>query len=128
MQVGESYNRAYKVVVKVQQLVEMEEVIEYKSTDVEERKSMIRNIWTKRLRGCQRNVEVWQARPVPGTTCFACSQLVRAARTADLARLRLVVTRHTHRTCWRSILWSFRPSRTSTTGSSSRASAARAGA
>jgi FKBP12-rapamycin complex-associated protein len=60
VQVGESYNRAYKVVVKVQQLVEMEEVIEYKTTDVEERKAMIRSIWTKRLRGCQRNVEVWQ--------------------------------------------------------------------
>lgn len=59
-QVGESYNRAYKVMVKVQQLVEMEEVIEYKSTDVGERKAVIREIWTKRLRGCQRNVEVWQ--------------------------------------------------------------------
>jgi len=59
--VGESYNRAYKVVVKVQQLAEMEEVINYKqSTDNEERKAMIRSIWTKRLRGCQRNVEVWQ--------------------------------------------------------------------
>lgn len=59
--VGESYNRAYKVVVKVQQLAEMEEVIDYKqSIDVEERKAMIRSIWTKRLKGCQRNVEVWQ--------------------------------------------------------------------
>jgi FKBP12-rapamycin complex-associated protein len=59
--VGESYNRAYKVVVKVQQLSEMEEVINYKqSMDVEDRKAMIRTIWTKRLKGCQRNVEVWQ--------------------------------------------------------------------
>jgi FKBP12-rapamycin complex-associated protein len=59
--VGESYNRAYKVVVKVQQLSEMEEVINYKqSVDAEDRKAMIRTIWTKRLKGCQRNVEVWQ--------------------------------------------------------------------
>jgi len=58
--VGESYNRAYKVLVKVQQLAEMEEVIEYKQTDAEDRKLMIRKIWTQRLKGCQRNVEVWR--------------------------------------------------------------------
>jgi len=61
-QVGESYNRAYKVLVKVQQLAEMEEVIEYKQTDAEDRKLMIRKIWTQRLKGCQRNVEVWRVR------------------------------------------------------------------
>jgi len=58
--VGESYNRAYKVVVKVQQLAEMEEVIEYKQSPTEKRKATIRSIWKKRLEGCQRNVEVWQ--------------------------------------------------------------------
>jgi len=59
--VGESYKRAYKVVVKVQQLSEMEEIIDYKKNeDFADRRATIKEIWTKRLFGCQRNVEVWQ--------------------------------------------------------------------
>ncbi|KAL6080518.1 Serine/threonine-protein kinase tor1 [Balamuthia mandrillaris] len=56
--VGESYNRAYKVVVKTQQLSEMEEIIEYKQNPA--RQPVIRKLWTERLRGCQKNVDVWQ--------------------------------------------------------------------
>lgn len=58
---GESYTRAYSVIVRVQMLAELEEIITYKqhSNDLEKQDCM-RQTWTKRLRGCQRNVEVWQ--------------------------------------------------------------------
>lgn len=59
--VGESYNRAYCVAVRVQMLAELEEIIIYKqSYDHPEIQSTIRKAWMKRLKGCQRNVEVWQ--------------------------------------------------------------------
>ncbi|KAJ3215347.1 phosphatidylinositol kinase- protein kinase tor1 [Dinochytrium kinnereticum] len=59
--VGESYNRAYAVVVRIQMLVELEEIISYKqSLDNPERLALIRKTWMARLKGCQRNVEVWQ--------------------------------------------------------------------
>lgn len=58
---GESYNRAYNVVVRVQMLAELEEIIAYKQNvgDPEKQEAM-RNTWNKRLLGCQQNVEVWQ--------------------------------------------------------------------
>ena len=58
---GESYNRAYGTVVRVQMLAELEEIIVYKKSDPnsEERRTM-RETWTKRLRGCQPNIDVWQ--------------------------------------------------------------------
>ena len=66
--VGESYERAYGDMVRVQQLVELEEVIEYSTieskmdlTAADSRKSLIRKMWHDRLWGVQRNVEVWQA-------------------------------------------------------------------
>ncbi|EAL66546.1 protein kinase, Atypical group [Dictyostelium discoideum AX4] len=59
---GESYNRAYKVVVRLQQLSELEEIIEYKKcVDSPERRNMIKNTWKTRLRGCQHNVDIWQS-------------------------------------------------------------------
>lgn len=59
--VGESYNRAYSVIVRVQMLAELEEIITYKqSNDQPEKQETMRRTWTKRLKGCQRNVEVWQ--------------------------------------------------------------------
>ncbi|BFZ53909.1 phosphatidylinositol kinase-related protein kinase tor1 [Savitreella phatthalungensis] len=59
--VGESYNRAYSVVVRVQMLAELEEIIAYKqSKDSPDRQATMRKTWMKRLKGCQRNVEVWQ--------------------------------------------------------------------
>jgi FKBP12-rapamycin complex-associated protein len=57
--VSESYNRAYQVVVRVQMLAELEELIVYKQSD-EKKKSTMRRTWEIRLKGCQRNVEVWQ--------------------------------------------------------------------
>lgn len=58
---GESYNRAYATVVRVQMLAELEEMIVYKqSANDPEKQSAIRRTWMKRLEGCERNVEVWQ--------------------------------------------------------------------
>ncbi|KAK5128460.1 hypothetical protein LTR85_003128 [Meristemomyces frigidus] len=58
---GESYTRAYSVIVRVQMLAELEEIITYKqhANDADKQQRM-RETWTKRLKGCQRNVEVWQ--------------------------------------------------------------------
>jgi FKBP12-rapamycin complex-associated protein len=65
--IGESYRRAYPVITKAQQLVELQEVIEYKKcslglqADEEgERRSLIRSCWDARLLGAQRSVETWQ--------------------------------------------------------------------
>ena len=59
--VGESYNRAYTQIVRIQMLAELEEIIQYKeSGENRERRVVIQKTWMKRLRGCQRDVEVWQ--------------------------------------------------------------------
>ncbi|ROV89439.1 hypothetical protein VMCG_10211 [Cytospora schulzeri] len=57
--VSESYNRAYQVIVRVQMLAELEEIIVYKQTDVKKQATM-RRTWEQRLKGCQRQVDVWQ--------------------------------------------------------------------
>jgi serine/threonine-protein kinase mTOR len=58
---GESYTRAYGVIVRVQMLAELEEIITYKQhSNDPEKQARMRETWTKRLKGCQRNVEVWQ--------------------------------------------------------------------
>ncbi|KAF2235412.1 phosphatidylinositol 3-kinase tor2 [Viridothelium virens] len=58
---GESYNRAYSVIVRLQMLAELEEIITYKqNANNPEKQENMRQTWTKRLKGCQRNVEVWQ--------------------------------------------------------------------
>ena len=58
---GESYNRAYGVVVRVQMLAELEEIITYKKSEGNPiKQATMRDTWTRRLKGCQRNVEVWQ--------------------------------------------------------------------
>ncbi|XP_022148800.1 serine/threonine-protein kinase TOR [Momordica charantia] len=62
----ESYERAYSNMVRVQQLSELEEVIDYCTLPVgnsvaEGRRALIRNMWTERIQGAKRNVEVWQA-------------------------------------------------------------------
>ncbi len=58
---NESYTRAYSTVVRVQMLAELEEIITYKQSNANPQKQeTMRATWTKRLKGCQRNVEVWQ--------------------------------------------------------------------
>lgn len=59
--IGESYNRAYGVVVRTQMLAELEEIITYKLSQRDpEKQEALRTLWNKRLLGCQANVEVWQ--------------------------------------------------------------------
>ncbi|MCJ1320534.1 phosphatidylinositol kinase- protein kinase tor1 [Xylographa vitiligo] len=58
---GESYTRAYGVVVRVQMLAELEEIITYKKSGSNPvKQATMRETWTKRLKGCERNVETWQ--------------------------------------------------------------------
>ena len=58
---GESYNRAYNTVVRVQMLAELEEIITYKKSERnDENRRTMRETWTKRLKGCKHNVDVWQ--------------------------------------------------------------------
>jgi len=57
--VGESYAQSYKLVVKVQQLAELEEVIEYELDPGPERRTLLHHMWKERLLGCQRNVDVY---------------------------------------------------------------------
>ncbi|KAL2490207.1 Serine/threonine-protein kinase TOR [Abeliophyllum distichum] len=62
----ESYERAYSNMVRVQQLSELEEVINYcnlpvGNTIAEGRRAVIRNMWNERIKGMKQNVEVWQA-------------------------------------------------------------------
>lgn len=66
--VGESYSRAYRSMITLQQLSELEEIITYKKLRMNVAKSeeaarykrhMVR-MWHARLSGCKRVVEVWQ--------------------------------------------------------------------
>jgi len=84
--VTESYDRSYGGMIRVQQLTELEEVIEYaelgkiaaanargsgagrspsdpsmSDADVAVRRDLMRKMWRERIYGVQRNVEVWQA-------------------------------------------------------------------
>ncbi|KAJ3079940.1 phosphatidylinositol kinase- protein kinase tor1, partial [Rhizoclosmatium hyalinum] len=59
--VGESYSRAYPVIVRIQMLTELEEVIAYKNFNLSpERQALIRKTWMARLMGCQKTVDIWQ--------------------------------------------------------------------
>ncbi|TPX18728.1 uncharacterized protein E0L32_002585 [Thyridium curvatum] len=57
--ISESYTRAYTVIVRVQMLAELEEIITYKQTDAKQQETL-RRTWETRVKGCQRNSEVWQ--------------------------------------------------------------------
>ncbi|MCO5588580.1 hypothetical protein L7F22_042537 [Adiantum nelumboides] len=62
----ESYDRAYNNMVRVQQLSELEEVIDYSlivatNNGGGSRAALIRKMWHDRIRGTKRNVEVWHA-------------------------------------------------------------------
>jgi FKBP12-rapamycin complex-associated protein len=60
---GESYDRAYLQILRVQMLAELEEIMVYKRNTTNynpEKLATMRETWMKRLRGCQANPEVWQ--------------------------------------------------------------------
>ncbi|ACO68161.1 target of rapamycin kinase [Micromonas commoda] len=67
--VTESYDRSYGGMIRVQQLTELEEVIEYTELGrvgvdagrVATRRETMRRMWRDRIYGVQRKVEVWQA-------------------------------------------------------------------
>jgi FKBP12-rapamycin complex-associated protein len=69
--VTESYDRSYGGMIRVQQLTELEEVIEYTELGRPEnrvepgvaatRRELMRRMWRDRIYGVQRKVEVWQA-------------------------------------------------------------------
>ncbi len=79
--IRESYNRAYKHIVLAQELAEIEEVIVYRrmvknysirkfdnyvvstegeAENIQSHLEHVKIMWSKRLRGCQRSVDVWQ--------------------------------------------------------------------
>ena len=62
--VGESYERAYGGMVRVQQLSELEEVMAYSASGGDEapaKQAQLRAVWRRRLAGTQRSADVWQA-------------------------------------------------------------------
>ena len=61
--VGESYTRAYRSIVRLQQLSELTEVLSYQQAVAAggmDQCSAIRRMWLQRLDNCQRDVDVWQ--------------------------------------------------------------------
>ena len=61
--VGESYTRAYRSIVRLQQCMELTEVLQYQQAQrsrMHEACATIRRMWMQRLDHCQRDVEVWQ--------------------------------------------------------------------
>eukprot|EP01119_Soliformovum_irregulare_P019909 TRINITY_DN6394_c0_g1_i1.p1 TRINITY_DN6394_c0_g1~~TRINITY_DN6394_c0_g1_i1.p1 ORF type:complete len:1896 (-),score=591.61 TRINITY_DN6394_c0_g1_i1:8-5695(-) len=57
--IAESYKRAYKDVIRVQQLSELEEIIAFKREP--ERRGIIIQNWNQRLLGAERNIETWKS-------------------------------------------------------------------
>ncbi|KAL7994292.1 putative serine/threonine-protein kinase ATM [Plasmopara halstedii] len=66
--VGESYSRAYRSIVTLQQLSELEEIVTYKklraqiskAEEAARYKRHLMQMWRDRLSGCKRVVDVWQ--------------------------------------------------------------------
>jgi FKBP12-rapamycin complex-associated protein len=57
----ESYVRAYPVVFEAQQLIELEEVIAYKSAEeTVSRRTDLLSLWNSRLQGCQQSIDLWE--------------------------------------------------------------------
>lgn len=57
----EDYTRVYGSMIRVQLLSELEEIIDYKkNADRPDRLAVMRKTWSKRLQGCQRDIDVWQ--------------------------------------------------------------------
>ena len=58
--VSESYSRAYRMMVTLQQLAELEEVLLLRRAPQQTSLPHLLGIWQQRLHSCERNVEVWQ--------------------------------------------------------------------
>jgi hypothetical protein len=60
---SESYTRAYEPLLRIQQLTELEEIVRYKRSQLEGSQlamGSLRQLWSNRVRHCQRRVSVWQ--------------------------------------------------------------------
>ncbi|ELU37824.1 phosphatidylinositol 3-kinase tor2 [Rhizoctonia solani AG-1 IA] len=58
---GESYQRSYSVIIRIQMLSELEEIIRYKQlSEQPDKQATMRKTWMNRLQGCQPNIETWQ--------------------------------------------------------------------
>jgi FKBP12-rapamycin complex-associated protein len=57
--VGESYTRAYRSIISVQELAELEEIIDYRQCEDPERQHVIKQMWKDRLFGARRHVATW---------------------------------------------------------------------
>lgn len=57
--VGESYKRAYRSIISVQELAELEEIIDYRQCQDKERQKVITQMWQDRLFGARRHVATW---------------------------------------------------------------------
>ena len=59
--VGESYDRAYPMAVTAQQLVELEEIVDFhRKGRPLERRQTLKQLWVDRLDGVQRSARVWE--------------------------------------------------------------------
>eukprot|EP01129_Flabellula_baltica_P013264 TRINITY_DN6129_c0_g1_i1.p1 TRINITY_DN6129_c0_g1~~TRINITY_DN6129_c0_g1_i1.p1 ORF type:complete len:2300 (+),score=375.38 TRINITY_DN6129_c0_g1_i1:7-6906(+) len=91
--IGQNYNRAYKTIVKFQQLTELEEVIEYFQSN-EEQKKVIIDRWDSRLVGIEGSVKTWMSvlavRSIvlpPDLTCQYYLKLAQVSFNNDRPRL-----------------------------------------
>ena len=57
--VGESYTRAYRSIISVQELAELEEIIDYMQCQDADRRQVIQSMWKGRLLGARRHVSTW---------------------------------------------------------------------
>ena len=58
--VGESYHRAYRIMIQVQQLAELEEIILHKAAPLSMPLDLLVRMWRGRLAQAQLDADVWQ--------------------------------------------------------------------
>lgn len=60
--IGDSYNQAYSLMIRVQIFSELEEIIQFKKYTANERlKSNILQTWVNRLNGCENDINIWHS-------------------------------------------------------------------
>ena len=95
--VGESYQRAYRTMVEVLQLAELEEIIMHKQRPNALPMALLTRTWQERIESAQRDADVWQAilavrnlvvPPAndPRTWLKFCSLCRKAGRSSSLSR------------------------------------------
>ena len=59
--VGESYHRAYRIMIEVLQLAELEEIIAHRQRPSDLPMPLLTRMWQERIEAAQRDADVWQA-------------------------------------------------------------------